>query len=160
MKIKSIIILIIIVLIIVLSCNIQYLGPDNALEEASKINFFVYQIHLPASSAGGAFQCPVIYDAIDRSGGSRLGIRGIINRATILSIADCLRKIPSKKVFLYADALLPAYRACADCHADRSPCGSGRAPDVALPVGQPLDAFGLLLVSGRRVACRSQGLSV
>ena len=106
MKIKSIIILIIIVLIVALSCNIQYLGPDNALEEASKINFFIYQIHLPASSAGGAFQCPVIYDAIDRSGGGRLGIRGIINRATILSIADCLRKIPDKKVFLYAENVI------------------------------------------------------
>lgn len=44
MKIKSFIILITIILIFIISCNIQYLSPDNALEEANKINFFVYQI--------------------------------------------------------------------------------------------------------------------
>ncbi|ASJ20882.1 leucine-rich repeat protein [Brachyspira hampsonii] len=102
MKIR-IIIFICIILAIVLSCNIEYLGPDNAVEEASKIDFFIYQIHLSASNNGGAFQCPIIYDAINRSGGARLGIRGIINRETILSIADCLRKIPDRHVFLYAE---------------------------------------------------------
>ena len=102
MKIK-IIIFIIIILAVILSCNIQYLGPDNAVEEANKINFFIYQIHLPAGNNGGAFQCPIIYDAIDRSGGSRLGIRGIIDVNTIMSIAECLRHRPEKHVFLYAE---------------------------------------------------------
>lgn len=106
MKIKSFIILITIILIFIVSCNIQYLSPDNALEEANKINFFVYQIHLPYTSGGGTFQCPVIYDAIDRSGGSRLGIRGIIDKTTILSIAECLRKQPDKHVFLYAENVI------------------------------------------------------
>lgn len=105
MKVKNIILIGIILMItlIIISCNIEYLGPDIAEEEAKKINFFVYQIHLPATNGGGPFKCPVIYDAIGRSGGSRLGIRGIINRATIVSIADCLRKIPDRHVFLYAE---------------------------------------------------------
>lgn len=105
MKIKNIIILIII-LMIAASCNIEYLGPNEAIEEASKVDFFIYQIHLPASNNGGAFQCPIIYDAINRSGGSRLGIRGVINRTTILSVAECLRKIPESKIFLYAENVI------------------------------------------------------
>ncbi|MEI0603132.1 leucine-rich repeat protein [Brachyspira alvinipulli] len=102
MKMKSIFFMSIISFA-VLSCKLQYLGPDNALEEASKINFFVYQIHLPAANNGGPFQCPVIYDAINRSGGSRLGIRGIIDKNTIVSIANCLRQKPDTHVFLYAE---------------------------------------------------------
>ncbi|PTY39825.1 leucine-rich repeat protein [Brachyspira hampsonii] len=105
MKTKNIII-IMVILIITISCNIEYLGPDNAIEEASKVDFFIYQIHLSASNNGGAFQCPIIYDAIDRSGGSRLGIRGVIDTTTIKSIAECLRQRPDKHVFLYAENVI------------------------------------------------------
>ncbi len=105
MKMK-IIIFISISLVVILSCNIQYLGPNDALEKANKINFFIYQIHLSYTNGGGGFQCPIIYDAINKSGGSRLGIRGVINRPTILSIADCIRKIPESKIFLYAENVI------------------------------------------------------
>ncbi len=87
-----------IISIIIQSCNLQYLDPNN---QAVKKDFLIYQIHLIGTNT--TFQCPLIYDAIYRSGGKRLGIRGIINMNSITNIAQCLREKPDIKVFLYAE---------------------------------------------------------